>query len=117
MAATTDGEPGDGPGGGGDGANGGAWRNQPRDAEGRWTDMGGGASAAGANSTQLAQNPNEVAVVSSDQPSPSFCKLQKIRCLAEASDVILPLPRRNAGFDFFNYVNACMGPVGCLGIA
>ena len=35
VSATPDGETGDGPGGGGDGANGGAWRNQPRDAEGR----------------------------------------------------------------------------------
>ena len=116
VAATPDGAPGDGPGGGGDGANGGAWRNQPRDAEGRWTDMGG-ASSEGANFAQATQNPDEVAVVSSDPPSPAFCKLQKIRCLAEASDVILPLPRRNAGFDFFNYVNACMEAVGCLGRA
>ena len=42
VSATPDGETGAGPGGGVDGANGGAWRNQPRDAEGRWTDMGGG---------------------------------------------------------------------------
>ena len=116
VSATPDGETGDGPGGGVDGANGGAWRNQPRDAEGRWTDVGG-ASSEGANSAQATQNPDDVAVVSSDQPSPAFCKLQKIRCLAEASDVILPLPRRNAGFDFFNYVNACMEAVGCLGRA
>ena len=35
------GAPADGAGDGGDGADGGAWRTQPRDDLGRWTDGGG----------------------------------------------------------------------------
>ena len=71
MAATPDGETGDGPGGGGDGANGGAWRNQPRDEEGRWTDLGGGASVTSvAYSDRLPPDALDPVVVTKEDGTP-----------------------------------------------
>ena len=71
VAATPDGETGDGPGGGGDGANGGAWRNQPRDAEGRWTDLGGGASVTSvAYSDRLPPDALDPVVVTKEDGTP-----------------------------------------------
>ena len=92
---------------GGDGANGGAWRTQPRDDLGRWTDGGG----------SQADKPDGQITAQLEQPSTAFCKLQKIRCIAEATEATLPTPRGNNGFNFHIYLNSCLEAVGCLGRA
>ena len=107
--------------GGGDGANGGAWQNQPRDEQGRWTSEGGGAGQsppASQQSPAVSEQPptnSRLASVDDRTPSAEYCKLEKIRCMAEAMEVTLPT--RDYGASYFRYFNQCMEAVGCLGRA
>ena len=96
-------------GDGGDGANGGYWRQQPRDGAGRWACEGDGA----ATFVQPAAS-NEQAAIRSDGTSSEVCRLHAARCRIEASDATLPTSRGD-GWAWQIYFNSCMEKVGCLG--